>query len=283
MNISVIIPTLNAGSSIGQLLSSLLSQDLQPGEIIVIDSSSQDNTIDIAKKTGVKTMVITRDAFNHGRTRNRAAMQAAGDILVFMTQDALPANSALLRSLTAPLREVDISATYARQIPRPDAPPLEVFTRHFNYPEKASVKGLGDLKRLGIKTFFSSNVCSSMKKEIFIRIGMFPESVRANEDMVITAKYIINGYKVAYVPEAMVIHSHDYSILSQYRRYYNIGSSIRRNPWILDYTHAEGEGMKFLREQAVFVMKEHKFHLIPYIFFESLAKYTGFRMGLVTG
>jgi rhamnosyltransferase len=283
MSISVIIPTLNAGSIIRQLLASLSSQDLQPGEIIVIDSSSRDNTVDIAKKTGAKTVVIPRDAFNHGRTRNQAAMQAAGDILVFMTQDAFPANSSLLRSLTAPLREADISATYARQIPRPDAPLLEVFTRHFNYPEKASVKGLSDLKQLGIKTFFSSNVCSSMKKEIFIKVGMFPETVRANEDMVITAKYITNGYKVAYVPDAMVIHSHDYSLLSQYRRYYNIGSSIRRNPWILDYTHAEGEGMKFLREQAAFVMKKHKFHLIPYIFFESLAKYAGFRMGLVTG
>jgi rhamnosyltransferase len=122
-----------------------------------------------------------------------------------------------------------------------------------------------------------------MKRELFIKAGMFPESVRANEDMVITAKYIINGYKVAYVPEAMVIHSHNYSLLRQYRRYYNIGSSIRENRWILDYAHAEGEGMKFIQEQIQFVVKKHKFHLIPYIFFESLAKFLGFRMGLVTG
>jgi glycosyltransferase involved in cell wall biosynthesis len=283
MNISVIIPTLNAGRLIGQLLSGLLSQDLRPGEIIVIDSSSEDSTVDIAKKTGVSTRVIARDAFNHGKTRNQAALTASGDILVFMTQDALPVNNTLLRELTAPLQEPDIAATYARQIPRPDAPLLEVFTRHFNYPEHASVKSLNDLKQLGIKTFFSSNVCSSMKKELFIKVGMFPESVRANEDMVITAKYIINGYKVAYVPEAMVIHSHNYSLLRQYRRYYNIGSSIRGNRWMLDYAHAEGEGMKFIQEQIRFVVKKHTFHLIPYIFFESLAKFLGFRMGLITG
>lgn len=283
MNISVIIPTLNAGRFIGQLLSSLFAQDMHPGEIIVIDSSSQDNTTDIARKSGVKTMVIPTNTFNHGRTRNQAAMTAAGDILVFMTQDAVPANNNLLRSLTAPLQKNDIAATYARQIPRPDAPLLEVFTRHFNYPEKATVKGMDDLKDLGIKTFFSSNVCSSMKKEIFMKVGMFPDSVRGNEDMVITAKYIVNGYKVAYVSDAMVVHSHHYSLLKQYRRYYNIGASIRRNRWILDYARAEGEGMKFIREQIAFVMKKQKFHLIPYIFFESLVKYTGFRMGLVTG
>lgn len=268
---------------IGQLLSGLLSQDMKPLEIIVIDSSSEDGTADIAKESGVNIMVIPRTTFNHGGTRNQAALTAAGDILVFMTQDAIPVNNGLLRELTAPLREHDIAATYARQIPRPDAPLLEIFTRHFNYPEKGAVKGLNDLKQIGIKTFFSSNVCSSMKKELFIKVGMFPEMVKANEDMVITAKYIINGYKVAYVPEAMVIHSHNYSLVRQYRRYFNIGSSIKGNRWILDYAHAEGEGLKFIQEQIQFVVKKHKFYLIPYIFLESLAKFLGFRMGLVTG
>ncbi|MBS1112894.1 MAG: glycosyl transferase, family 2 [Nitrospirae bacterium] len=283
MDISVVIPTLNAGRLIGQLLSSLLSQDMKPLEIIVIDSSSEDNTVDIARELGVNTMVIPRTTFNHGGTRNQAALTAAGDILVFMTQDAIPLNGSLLRELTAPLQEHDIAASYARQIPRPDAPLLEIFMRQFNYPEEGAVKSMHDLKQLGIKTFFSSNVCSSMKKELFMKVGMFPETVRANEDMVITAKYIISGYKVAYVPEAMVIHSHNYSLFRQYLRYYNIGSSIRGNKWILDYAHAEGEGLKFFREQVQFVVKKHKFHLIPYIFFESIAKFLGFRMGLVTG
>jgi rhamnosyltransferase len=283
MNISVIIPTLNAGRFIGQLLSILMSQDLKPREIIVIDSSSRDATVDIAKNFGVRILMIPRRTFNHGATRNHAAQAATGDILVFMTQDALPANNALLRALTERLDEAGIAATYARQIPRPDASLLEAFTRQFNYPEEACVKSLNDLKRLGIKTFFSSNVCSAMKKDLFMKVGMFPENVMANEDMVITAKYIINGYMVAYVPEAMVFHSHDYSLLKQYRRYYHIGSSIRRNSWILSYTRAEGEGIKFIREQISYVVRRHKFHLIPYIFFESLAKYAGFRMGLVAG
>ena len=283
MDISVVIPTLNAGRLIGQLLSSLLSQDMKPLEIIVIDSSSEDNTVDIARELGVNTMVIPRTTFNHGGTRNQAALTAAGDILVFMTQDAIPLNGSLLRELTAPLQEHDIAASYARQIPRPDAPLLEIFMRQFNYPEEGAVKSMHDLKQLGIKTFFSSNVCSSMKKELFMKVGMFPETVRANEDMVITAKYIISGYKVAYVPEAMVIHSHNYSLFRQYLRYYNIGSSIRGNKWILDYAHAEGEGLKFFREQVQFVVKKHKFHLIPYIFFASIAKFLGFRLGLVTG
>ncbi len=283
MRISVIIPTLNAGPVIDSLLSRLLSQDLKPHEIIVIDSSSTDATSDIARKKGARTVIIPRRSFNHSRTRNQAAVMAEGDVLVFMTQDASPADSTLLASLTSPLRENDVAATYARQIPRPDAPLLEVFTRNFNYPETACVKSLNDLASLGIKTFFSSNVCSSMKRDIFVSVGMFPEDIRANEDMLITAKYITRGYKVAYVPEAKVIHSHHYSLFGQCRRYYHIGSSIRKNRWILDYTRPEGEGMKFIREQVAFVVKRQKFHLIPYIFFESLAKYAGFKIGLSAG
>lgn len=283
MSISVIIPTLNAEPFISQLLENLLTQDLTPHEIIVIDSSSGDSTVEIARSFGAKTIVIPRAAFNHGKTRNQAALAAGGDILVFMTQDALPANDALLRELTSPLSDAGIVATYGRQIPRPDAPPLEVFTRHFNYPDRALVKSLEDTQHLGIKTFFSSNVCSSMKKAAFLSVGMFPENVAANEDMVITAKYLVHGYRVAYVPKAMVIHSHTCSLFRQYLRYYRIGSSLRRNPWILEHTGAEGEGMRFIREQISFVMKNGKYHLIPYVLFESLAKYAGFRMGLMTG
>ena len=283
METSVIIPTLNAGRSIGKLLSMLLSQDLESTEIIIIDSSSDDNTVDIAKKFGVKTMVIPRQAFNHGKTRNIAALEAQGDIIVFMTQDALPVDNTLLSKLTAPLKSSDVAATFGRHIPRTDASPLEVFLRYSNYPDKGSVKGFDDIKRYGIKTFFSSNVCSSLKKEHFLKVGMFPEGIRANEDMLITGKFILQGYKVAYVPGAMVIHSHNYSLLEQFSRYYNIGSSIRNNRWIREYTKAEGEGIKFMKEQIRFVLKQRKYFWLPYIFLESAAKYAGYRTGLITG
>jgi len=283
MRISVIIPTLNAGASLEKLISMLLLQDNPPLEIIIIDSSSSDNTVDIAKGCGAKTIQIPRQAFNHGKTRNHAAMEAEGDILVFMTQDAMPMNNTFLRTLTAPLTVADIAATFGRHIPGPDASAPEKFARYFNYPDKGSVKGMEDIKKYGIKTFFSSNVCSAMKKELFIKAGKFHEGVRLNEDMLITAKFILNGYKVAYVPEAMVIHSHNYSLLKQFRRYYNIGASIKKNKWILGYAQAEGEGIKFVREQILFVMRQQKYLWIPYILLEAATKFAGYRIGLIAG
>jgi len=283
MKVSVIIPTLNAGPSIGKLISVLQSQDLAPSEIIVIDSSSADNTIPVAEASGAKTIVIPRHAFNHGKTRNIAAMQAKGDVLVFMTQDALPMDSTLIGTLTKPLLQSDIAASFGRHIPRSDATPLEVFARQFNYPVQGSVKGIDSVKAFGIKTFFFSNVCSSIQKERFREVGMFPEGIRANEDMLTAAKIILKGFKVAYVPEAMVIHSHNYSLFTQFRRYYTIGSSLKAHRWILRYAQAEGEGIRFMKGQIRYVTERHEYFWIPYIFLESFAKYAGYRIGLIAG
>lgn len=283
MRVSIIIPTLNASIYLEKLLSMLQIQEVKPLEIIIIDSSSEDNTIDVAKGFGAKTVVIPRHAFNHGKTRNIAAAEANGEILIFMTQDAMPLNEKLLSNLIAPLQMSYIAATFGRHIPRSDASPLEVTARRFNYPDTASIKGIDDIKKFGIKTFFFSNVCSAIKKELFFKVGMFPEDIKINEDMLISAKLIVNGYKVAYVPDARVIHSHDYSLFRQFKRYFNIGSSLKRNRWILKYRRAEGEGISLVKEQVGYVISQHKYIWIPYIFLESMTKYIGYRIGLIAG
>lgn len=279
----MIIPTLNACRTIGNLISSLLSQESPPLEIIVIDSSSGDNTAGIAGDFGAKTIVIPQRSFNHGKTRNLAAKEASGEVLVFMTQDALPADNKLLGALTGPLQPDDIAAAFGRHIPAPDANPLDAFARYFNYPDEGSIKGIDDISRFGMKTFFFSNVCSAIKKDPFMTAGMFPEDIRANEDMLIAAKLILTGFRIAYVPDARVIHSHNYSLLKQFRRYYNIGSSLKTHDWVLRHVRAEGEGIRFVREQIRFTFKEQKYLLVPYILFESAAKYAGYKSGLLFG
>ncbi len=80
---------------------------------------------------------------------------------------------------------------------------------------------------MGIKTFFFSNVFSAIRRKEFEEIGGFPENVIMFEDMLFAAKLIERGYKIAYVPEAKVIHSHDYSLVQQFRRYYQAGVSFK--------------------------------------------------------
>jgi rhamnosyltransferase len=279
-DISVIIPTLNAARYLEDLLESLNNQNVKAKEILIVDSESEDKTVAIARRFGANIIKIKRKFFNHGGTRNFAASLTKGDVLIFLTQDALPDDRFFIQNLTAPLSQVHIAAAFGRQKPRPDAAPHERFARLFNYPEQPLVKGLDDRKRLGIKTFYFTNVCSAVRRKEFEEVGQFPQRVILNEDMVLASKLIYRGYHVAYVPNAVVIHSHNYTLAEQLRRYFDIGVSLKENSWILQDVKAEGEGLKFAKTQVNYLIKEGEYRFIPHVVGELFSKYIGFKLGL---
>jgi rhamnosyltransferase len=279
MKISVIIPTLNAASHLPEMLPRLQRQSRVPHEIIVIDSTSDDKTVQIATLHGVKVLEVERRSFNHGGTRNYAATHATGDVLVFMTQDAMPADENFLEQLTRSLEDPEVVAAYGRQIANPNASLLERITREFNYPPISIRKSMANIKMLGIKTFFYSNVCSAIRRDVFQRMGGFDHPMISNEDMILAAKCILAGNSIVYAAEARVIHSHEFTIRQLFRRYFDIGVSIRINSWLLQYAKPEGEGGRLLKVQLRQLIQQRKWHRIPLWGMESFAKYAGYRLG----
>jgi rhamnosyltransferase len=277
--INILIPTLNAGLVLKQILKSLKGQSV-PCEIVIADSSSSDETISIATSNNARAIKIRKEDFNHGRTRNLIASKSSGEIIVFMTQDAIPVDDHCIERLIAPLQKSEIVASFARQIPMSDASPLEQFARIFNYPDVPTVKGLEDVPRLGIKTFFFSNVCSAIKTKEFKELGGFPENIIMFEDLILAAKAILKGHKIAYVPEAAVWHSHNFSLTQQFRRYSDAGISLRNNAWIFNHTKASREGLSFLKQELLYLSRKHQYRWIPYAITESIFKLAGFWLGL---
>ena len=94
-------------------------------------------------------------------------------IVVFMTQDAMPADSRLIENLIEPLGEELVGVSYARQLPASDCDFIERYTRRFNYPEESRIKGKEDIPELGIKTFFCSNVCAAYRRDVYEALGGF--------------------------------------------------------------------------------------------------------------
>lgn len=280
MKVSVILPTLNADKYLSELIGSLQSQTLSPHEIIVVDSQSDDGTALLAKRLGAKLVMIERADFDHGGTRNLAAKKATGDVIVFMTQDALPQHDRFLEEIVAPFQDMRVAAVCGRQVARTDSNVLEQMTRDINYPELYIHKTLADLDRFGIKLFFFTNVCSALRRETFLQIGGFPAPIILNEDMMIAAKCITNGFAVVYNPRASVIHSHDYSLKKQFRRNFDIGVSMRMNEWVFHYARAEKEGGRLIKEQLGRLYKQGKWTWIPRWFAEAGAKYLGYRLGV---
>jgi len=277
--VSVIIPTFQAGEELRDLLAKLWSQSLRPHEIIVIDSSSKDGTPELAEALGARVIRIDQADFDHGGTRNLAASLAVGEVLVFMTQDALPADEYLLERLTAPLADEHVAHTYARQLPRPDASPLERLARAHNYPSNSRRQDRSSIAQLGIKAFFCSNACAAVRREHFRDRGGFASPVIFNEDLFMAADSILAGYAVEYVADACVIHSHNYSVLQHFRRMFDNGVSMRRNAGIYAYSGVNKTGSGLVGYQLRELVKGKKTRLIPLLIAESAAKYIGYQLG----
>jgi rhamnosyltransferase len=255
---------------------------------------------------------VKRSQFDHGGTRNRAAEAATGQILMFMTQDAMPENEHLIKELIAPLLfgpnisttvtdkllvnvekklEADtldkakgqtsttVAMAYARQLPYPDATPIEKLARVSNYPGTSRLQSYEDVERMGLKAFFCSNVCSAVTKEMFLKMGKFQEPVIFNEDLFMSAKFILSGYRIAYCAEAKVIHSHNYSIKQQFKRFFDNGISLSLNPMIRPYRSVGGAGSRMVLDQMKGLWRQNKAHHIPRLIAESGAKWLGFKLG----
>ncbi len=175
--ISVILPTLNPGGQITVLLDKLISQSLSPAEIIVVDSQSDDGTPAlvsqyIANHTGqnIRFIGIERKDFDHGATRDMALRESNGDFVLFLTQDAMPANKHYIENLMKPFSDEKVALVTGRQIARPDARPAERLVREFNYPEQSHIRDASDIERLGIKAFFASDVCAAYRRSAYLAV-----------------------------------------------------------------------------------------------------------------
>lgn len=278
--VSVIIPTRNAGSELTELLERLRTQTLPPHEIIVIDTESSDGTPERAVRGGARLFSITRAEFDHGGARNRAAKEASGCILMFMTQDAIPDNDRLIEELVRSLSDSGTGYAYARQLARREADVLERMSREFNYPAKSRLKSRKDLPQLGLKTFFCSNVCSAMRKETFRAMGGFAEPTFFNEDLFLAGKMVLEGYQIAYNAEARVIHSHAYTPMQQFKRFYDNGTSMAEQDWILPYAGVGKEGSGLVKAQLRALMQAGQWKKVPGLVAENAAKLIGFKLGI---
>lgn len=278
---TVIIPTYNAEAFIKPLLKSLLAQEIDGLEILVIDSSSTDDTVSICREFGIRPHVIPKSEFDHGGTRTAAARMAGGEILIFMTQDVLPASNEAIGRLTSPFSSSKVAAAFGRQLPHPEASPLTRHLRHFNYPSRSYSRTLKDAKKYGIKAAFLSNAFTAYRKSALEEIGWFKNGLILSEDSYAGAKLLLAGYELRYVAEAEVYHSHEYSLSEEFRRYFDIGVFYAQEKWMMELLgRPEGEGLRFVRSQLSFLMQERLFFLIPESIIRILGKYAAFKLGL---
>ncbi len=284
MKIDVIIPTYKPGPGLLELIERLQEQTVPPQKIILMNTEEKYfqklvyGTRFPENHKKVEVNHISKREFDHGRTRRQGVKKSDADIFVMMTQDAMPADDRLLERLTEQLTD-KVAVAYARQLPDAECSVIERYVRGFNYPEKSAIKSQRDLPKLGIKTYFCSNVCAAYRRDIYEELGGFVRHTIFNEDMIYAATAIKADYRIAYVAEAQVIHSHNYTNRQQFHRNFDLGVSQAEYPQVFADVASESEGKKMVLKTAGYLLRSGNALKIPYLFLQTGCKYAGYLLG----
>lgn len=277
---ALIVPTLNAGEAWQAWLEAFARQTQKPDYLLVVDSSSSDDTAALARAQGFTVEVIPKTQFNHGGTRQTAVDSLPeAELIVFATQDALFADPEAIARLLAAFADPQVGAAYGRQLPHRNAGAIAAHARLFNYPSESQMRGLQDKTRFGIKTAFISNSFAAYRRDALMQAGGFPTCVIMNEDTFVAGKMLAGGWKIAYCADAQVHHSHDYRFLDEFKRYFDIGVFHTENPWLQQtFGGAGGEGLRYVRSELNYLRKKAPW-LIPSALLRTLLKWLGFKLG----
>jgi len=273
----VIVPTYNPGREAwAKWVQALQSQNCKPMQVVVVDSGSTDGSLELSQQAGFTVLHTKAQDFNHGGTRqwalnhgflnpelnpaNGATLSATPipssptDFIVFLTQDAILANSNALEELLQAFQDPQVAAAYGRQLPKPEAHWLEAHTRSFNYPDASKTVQLQDKASLGIKACFLSNSFAAYRLQALMAQGGFPAHLPLGEDTFTAAKLLLSGQSLRYQASAAVYHSHNYNGLQDFQRMFDTGVFHAQNPWLLqNFGKAEGEGAKLVKSQWAYL------------------------------
>ena len=280
MRISLIIPTLNAGEMLDELIEKMLAQSCPPDEIVIVDSESGDAAPQRAEKyPQVKVIPIRRTEFDHGGTRDLALRSCTGDIVLFMTQDAIPANERYVEALLAMLEDPRVAAVGGRQIARPDATRQEQLVRAHNYPQTSRVWDAGAIGEMGVRAFMISDCCAAYKRDAYLAVGGFDHPIMTNEDMLMAQKLLEAGYAIAYCGDAAVIHSHNMTLKQQFRRNYIVGKTMKRYEERFCHVQEMGEGTKLAKAVLFALLREGRLVSGAAFCLDCAARLLGNRLG----
>lgn len=225
--VSIIIPTKNAGSRFDLVLKGICASRVAfDYEIIVVDSGSSDETLRLIDKYPARLIAIMPSTFSHGGSRNIGADNAQGEILVYLSQDAVPYNEEWLANLTAGFGDPDVAGVFGRQVPNEGASPIEKFFLRYVYPDYMIVKDSVNPDNCSLQDIFFSNVLSAIRKSEW-KGNKFKEGIIMSEDQAWAKDMLIKHKKILYEPTAVVCHSHNYTVRRLIMRNFDSGLSLK--------------------------------------------------------
>jgi len=279
--VTIFIPTYNAMDQISPMLS-MFSEINRPNyKFYFLDSDSKDGTLRAIQDAGFQDYhSISTSQFDHGGARSTIKDFQYGEIVLYLTQDALPLSVSDIDRLVSVFSDKDVGAAFGRQIPFKETSLFGKHLRKFNYGVQSYIRDINDKDLYGIKTAFLSNSFAAYRRSAMDEIGWFKDGLILGEDTYAGAKLLKEGYKLAYVADAQVYHSHSYTVLEEFKRYFDIGVFHQMEEWILDeFGKPEGEGVRYIKSELTYLFSHNAYYLFPEFVVRNAMKYLGYKLG----
>ncbi len=279
--VDVVIPIYKPSAELKNILKRLLNQTVQVNHIFLLQTIEKgDRLMEEFNSDIISVHPVLKKDFDHGATRHMGMGLSDAEFVLFMTHDAIPANKKLIEKLLISMTDPDVAISYGRQLARKNSDIIEKMTRIYNYPKKSCTKSKSDFEKLGIKTYFCSNVCAMYRKSVYESLGGFVQKTIFNEDMIMASKVINAGYKVTYCADAIVFHSHSYTCMQQFRRNFDLGVSQKQYDDIFGNISSEKEGAGYAGKIILALLGRGEILKAVYFVLQCVFKLAGYRLGI---
>lgn len=277
--ISLVLPTRNNEKDLPPLLDMFFSQDVNADLEAIILDSSDDRTPEIAreyaKKYDIKITRVEPEDYNYGGTRNQGVAMSRGDYIVFASTDIQVRDKRWISKLLRHFKDPEVAGVYGRQIPKEDAPPMEEFFIKYTYPPEPRVYSL----KGSLHDFFFSNTNSMIRRDVWEKIPL-PEMLKS-EDQEWAKRAVLAGYKIVYDPEAIVHHSHHYTLKKVFQEYFDSGATL---PYVYNDERIPRQsfivkGLKYEYNEIKYFLKHGYAKWIPYALVYDFMKFLGYFLG----
>ena len=211
MNCSIVIRAYNEEKHIGRLLEGIRHQTIKDVEIILVDSGSSDSTVTIAESFGARIVHIPPEEFTFGRSLNFGIRAATQEFIVVASAHVYPVYTDWLESLLRLFQDDKVALTYGKQRGPDSAKYSEQQIFHQWYPDVSKPKQ---------ETAFCNNANAAIRKSLWER-HPYDETLTGLEDLAWAKWAKEQGFNIAYVAEAEVVHVHNETprgVFNRYRR-----------------------------------------------------------------
>ncbi len=277
--VDIIIPVYRPGKEWKKQLARLLQQTVLPEHIFILQTLDKGEKPMKSRERRIQVFPVKKEEFDHGKTRAYGAGLSRADYLLFMTQDAIPADRELIARLLEGFDRKNVGIAYGRQLARKDADITEKLARLHNYPKESRFKTKADLETMGIQAFFCSDVCAMYDRKIYEELGGFSYPAIFNEDMVMAYRVLQAGYGVFYAAGAKVFHSHTYTCMQQFRRNFDLSVSQKQRREVFGQVSSEKEGAGFVKKTVITLCKHFQFAKAFYFIWQCVCRLAGYRLG----